>query len=118
MFSLDVTPQLIPPRTFILVELSSYSLSVATTILSTVIIVIRILQVSRMPGASRQLRIAMEIIVESAVLYSISALVYTAIISSEPTLASDTETYAQYIDLFFAYMAVASHSPYFLFLVL
>jgi hypothetical protein len=109
LFSLDVTPQLIPESIFIPVELSTVSLSLATTILSTVMIVIRILRVSRMPGASCQPRIAMEIIVESAVLYSISASVYTAILSSTTTVTSPGSTYALYADLFFAYMAVASH---------
>ena len=65
--------------------------------------------VTRMPGASRQPRIAMEIIVESAALYSISALVYTSILSSVTTFISASDTYGQYAGLFFAYMAVESH---------
>jgi hypothetical protein len=74
-----------------------------------VIIVIRILRVSRMPGASRQPQIAMEIIVESAILYSISALVYTPMISP---FTAPSVTYELYAQLFFAYMAVESHLPY------
>ena len=109
LFSFDVTPQVISTSTSSPVELSTYSLSLATTVLSTVIIVIRILMVPRMPGASHQPRIAIEIIVESAVLYSISVLVYTSILSSEVTLASAGNTYDQYAELFFAYMAVESH---------
>ena len=65
--------------------------------------------VSRMPGASYKPRIAMEIIVESAVLYSISALAYLSIISST---SLNVETYALYADIFFAYMAVESHPSY------
>jgi hypothetical protein len=64
--------------------------------------------VARMPGASRQPRIAMEIIVESAVLYSISALVYTSMLA-EASLFTPVTTYIQYADLFFAYMAVECH---------
>ena len=65
--------------------------------------------VSRMPGASRQPQIAMEIIVESAILYSISALVYAPMISPFTT---PTATYQLYAEIFFAYMAVKSHSLY------
>jgi hypothetical protein len=100
----DVAPQ-ISDELVNAVTISSYSLSVATTVLSTVIIVTRIMIVSRMPGASRQpqLGIAVEIIVESAALYSISAIVYT------PMIADSTLTYNLYGDLFFAHMAVESH---------
>jgi hypothetical protein len=65
--------------------------------------------VSRMPGASHQPQIVMEILVESAVLYSISALVYTSIISSATTFTATGVTYDQYAELFFAYMAVVFH---------
>jgi hypothetical protein len=106
MFGLDITPQIIDPNVFDAVQLSSYSLSVATTVLSTIIIAIRILIVSRMPGASRQPRLAMVIIVESAALYSISAIVYTSMI------VPSAVTYNLYAELFFAYMAVESHSSY------
>jgi hypothetical protein len=108
MFGLLVTPQIMPASTILSVEVSSYSLSVATTVLSTVIIVIRILMVSRMPGASHQPRIAMEIVVESAILYSISAFAFTPMLS--PLIASDT--YLDYAELFFAYMAVKSRISY------
>jgi preprotein translocase subunit Sec61beta len=111
LFSLDVTPQLIPIGVYNSVQISAYTISVATTVLSTLIIVIQILWVSRMPGASRQPRVAMEIIIESAILYSISALAYTAIISSIATPDATSPTYALYVGLLFAYMAVASHSP-------
>ena len=110
MFGIQVTPQVLPSDIIVnAVQLSSYSLSLVTTVLSTVIIVIRILMVSRMPGASRQPRTAMEIIVESASLYSISALVYTSILSFDTTFTSPSDTYQLYADVFFAHMAVASH---------
>ena len=107
MFALDIYPQFIPYSIFNPVQIGSYSLSVATTTLSTVIIVIRILMVSRMPGASRQPRVAMEIVVESAALYSISALVFTPMSTSAAN--GPTATYGLYAESFFAYMAVASH---------
>jgi hypothetical protein len=110
VFGFDVTPTLIPISIFNAVQITSYSLSLTTTVLSTVIIVIRILLVSRMPGTSSQPQVVMEIIVESAVLYSISALVYTPMISSITTSNGAGDTYELYADLFFAYMAVASHS--------
>jgi hypothetical protein len=64
--------------------------------------------VSRMPGASRQLQIAMEIIVESAVIYSISALVYTSILADDVSFTASSVTYLLYAQMFFAYMAVES----------
>jgi hypothetical protein len=108
LFGLAVTPQGIPNNIVNAVASSSYSASVATTALSTVIIAIRILMVSRMPGASRQPRIAMEIIVESAALYSISALVYTLMLANL-SLNISVGTYIDYADMLFAYMAVESN---------
>jgi hypothetical protein len=108
IFAFDVTPQLISDDLVSAVLISSYILSVITTILSTVIIVIQILMVSRMPGASHQPQIAMEIIVESAALYSISALVYTPMIF-DGSIGEATGTYVYYAEVFFAYMAVESH---------
>ena len=70
-----------------------------------------------MPGASRQPRTAMEIIVESAVLYSISALVYTSMLSSITTTATACLPHELYAATFFAYMAVASHPSCFRVLV-
>ena len=109
MFAFDISPQFIPDSIVIPVQIGSYSLSVATTALSTVIIVTRILMVTRMPGASRQPQIAMEIIVESAALYSISALVFTPMTAS---FNGPTATYYLYAESFFAYMAVASYLSY------
>jgi hypothetical protein len=107
-FGFAFVPQGTPVNIFNGVELSSLSLSVVTTVLSTVIISIRILMVSRMPGASRKLWITLEIIVESALLYSISALVLIPMIA---LLASSDSavTYYGYAQLFFTYMAVESH---------
>ena len=65
--------------------------------------------VSRMPGASSQPQSAMEIIVESAALYSISALVYIPMITSDN---KSIATYVLYPDVFFAHMAVESYQPY------
>jgi hypothetical protein len=59
-----------------------------------------------MPGASREPRIAMEIIVESAALYSISALVYTPMLYLSLSPTASPATYSQYGEIFFAYMAV------------
>jgi energy-converting hydrogenase Eha subunit G len=109
VFSLGVTPQVIPARIGAAVERSSYSLSLVTTVISTVIIVTRILMVSRIPRASHQTRIAMEIIIESATLYSISALVYTSMLSGITAHTPASATYQIYADIFFAYMAVESH---------
>ena len=115
MFGFDVTSQSIPDNLGEAVLISSFTLSVVTTILSTVIITIRILSVSRMPGVSRQPSIAMEVVVESAALYSISALVYTPMLihlSSSQLPLAPTATYFEYADIFFTYMTVESHHSY------
>jgi hypothetical protein len=57
------------------------------------------------PGASRRPQIVMEIIIESALLYSISALVFISLLSS---FTGPTATYYLYADPFFVYMAVES----------
>ena len=67
--------------------------------------------VSRMAGASRQPLIAMEIIVESAALYAISALIYTPMIADLSTTAAPG-TYILYGDIFFIHMAVEFHHSY------
>ena len=106
MFAFDITPQLIPYKLVSAVAISSYTLSVVTTILSTMIIVIQILMVSRMPGVIHQSRIAIEIVVESAALYSISALIFTPMIA-DVSLNTPVMTYYLYADVFFGYMAVS-----------
>jgi hypothetical protein len=90
--------------------MTNYTLSVATTVVSTLIIVFRIVQVSRFPGTQRTLHKAMEIIIESAALYSISALVYIPMIArTDPNFL----VYLEYADVFFANMAVRAHTrPY------
>jgi hypothetical protein len=113
-FGLDVrlTPHAIPASIYNTVELSAITLSVVTTVLSTVIIAIRILMVSRMPGASHKLWIAMEIMIESALLYSISALVLIPM----GALLAGTEsvvTYYEYAQVVFIYMAVESRYSFF-----
>jgi hypothetical protein len=82
------------------VVITAYALSVGTTTLSTIIIVTRILLVSQTPGASKKPRLAAEIITESAALYTISALIYIALLSGN-------FYYMQYASIFFAYMAVS-----------
>ena len=64
--------------------------------------------VSRMPGASSKLQIVVEIIVESAILYTISALVFIPMLA-ELSLTPHPETYYGYAELFFTCMAVESH---------
>jgi hypothetical protein len=82
---------------------TNFALSVGTTTLSTIIIVIRILLVSRLPGASKSPRLAAEIITESAVLYTISALVYIGVTPQSYS--------AIYASVFYAYMAVRPSHP-------
>ena len=96
-----VYPAWIPPSIWSAVEVTTYALSVSTTTLSTIIIVIRILLVSRMPGASKEPHLAAEIITESAVLYTISALIYIGMIPGQSISFA-----LHYADVFFAYMAV------------
>ena len=93
-------PVWIPVSATNAVAVTAYALSVGTTTLSTIIIVTRILLVSRMPGASKEPHLAAEIITESAILYTISALIYIGMIPSQHN--SDLT----YPDVFFAYMAV------------
>jgi hypothetical protein len=100
-FAIQVYPAWFPVRTGSAVQVTTYALSVGTTTLSTIIIVTRILLVSRMPGASKQPHLAAEIITESAVLYTISALIYIAMIAG-------SYHDAVYANIFFAYMAVRS----------
>jgi phosphatidylserine synthase len=107
MFAFDVTLPAPSDSVYIAVERGTYSLSVATTVLSTIIIAIRILMVSRIPGGNRQRSIAVEIIVESAVRYSISAVVYTSMIPPISWTGSSATHYL-YAGVFFRHMAVES----------
>ena len=63
-------------------NLSNMILSVATTVVSTIIIAIQIWRVARLPGATRQPRKVVEIIIESAAFYSIASLVYIGVYNS------------------------------------
>jgi hypothetical protein len=51
----------------------------------------------------------MEIIVESAAPYAISALVYISILSYAPDISVAAYSSFLYVNVFFAYMAVESH---------
>jgi hypothetical protein len=84
-------------------EATTYALSVGTTIISTLIILIQILRVPKLPGSSRGLQTAAEIIVESAALYCISTIIYLVMLFTDTT-----GTYFLYAELFFANMAVCS----------
>ena len=98
-FVLLVYPAWIPVNITAAVLITTYTLSVSTTTLSTIIIFIRILLVSRMPGASKRPHLAAEIITESAGLYTVSALIFIAMIP-------DNNYSGVYANVFFAYMAV------------
>jgi hypothetical protein len=100
-FAIQVYPAWLPLKTGSAVQATTYTLSVCTTTLSTIIIAIRIILVSRMPGASKHPRLAAEIITESAALYTISALIYIAMIPGN-------YYWAPYTRVIFAYMAVRS----------
>jgi hypothetical protein len=101
-FVIAVYPAWIPTQIAAGVEISWIALSVGTTTVSTIIIVTCIVLVPRMPGASKQLHLAAEIIIESAALYSISALIYVSFI-----LVPVTSTLPLYGEIFFAHLAVS-----------
>jgi hypothetical protein len=108
-FVISVCPVWVPPHIANAVQISGIALSVATTTVSTIIIVTRILLVSRMPGASKQPRLAAEIITESAALYSISALIYISLVSaaSSTTVVLENAPRRLYGEAFFTYLAVS-----------
>jgi hypothetical protein len=87
------------------ISVANFALSIATTVLSTIIIVYRILRVARMPGASHRSYVVIEILVESAALYSASLLADVLFF----TLASEAffDTYSEYLDLLVVNMAVS-----------
>jgi hypothetical protein len=60
-----------------------------------------------MPGASKQPRLAAEIIIESAALYSISALIYVSLI---PLSIPTNNPLIPFGELFFAHLAVSPPS--------
>jgi hypothetical protein len=106
LFGSDLSPIFFPSEIVNPLYISSYALPVAATVLSTLLIVWQILIVLRMPGASHRPLTALEIVVESAALYSVSALVLLALV-----VCSDSDTYYQTVYLyaheFFIYMAVS-----------
>src|ERR1700753_399900 len=77
------------------------ALSVVSTVLSTLIITVRILKVSRMPGAleSRRSYITIEIIVESAAIYATVGLIFLPFLITTST--DDQAIRAQYAGVFF-----------------
>jgi hypothetical protein len=80
------------------------TLSVATTLLSTVFIIYRILSAARLRRCE-QSRGAIEVMVESALLYSVASIIYMALVSSSKTMMA-----SMYADAFFeAMMVCLSH---------
>jgi hypothetical protein len=116
IFGLDVSPRFFPDSVVVPLYLISYCLSVATTVLCTLLIIARIFLVTRLSktvpkpslklqsGAFRRSSTVIEVIVESAALYSISALIFIPMIGPQNEKAV---TYVQYAELFFADMAVS-----------
>jgi hypothetical protein len=99
------------------VDTANISFSVSTTILSTLIIVIRIIMLSRMSDSARHTegwhhqnpsRTAIEIIIESAALYALASLAYIPVDAMINGFTSKPETYYMYVQLFWSDMAVSS----------
>ena len=102
-----VSPSFFASSITVPLNLSNVALSVSTTLVATLLITIRIFSVSRIPGASRRSLVGLEIIVESAALYSIAGLAYIAFVAGvveEKTVAS---LGINYVEVVFAYMAVS-----------
>jgi hypothetical protein len=83
-------------------SIANTSLSVATTVMATLIIIIHILRVTRLPGAQLSSS-AVEIVVESAALYAVSSLVFLGL--AVPT-STTTDVRFFYAQVFFSTMAV------------
>jgi hypothetical protein len=108
VFILDFL-QLPPSGIIPALGITNVTLSVATTILCTLIISAKIMLNSKMllestSGRNSDANFIVKIIVESAALYSISSLAYIPLITLSSVEAS---TYALYVDLFFGNMAVS-----------
>jgi hypothetical protein len=103
---MTVSPVLYPDSVFVPIELSNISLSVASTVMSTSIIALRIIRVSAMSGTTSRPRIVVKVIVESATLYAVSAMVYI-FITAFPR--DDISAYGNYAEFIFANMAVRSN---------
>jgi hypothetical protein len=96
VFILDIIPPLIPGELMSALWITNSALSVATTLLCSLIIVARIFIVSRLPGATRQPIKAAEIVIESAAFYSITTLIWIPIFNTPSAV-----TYAIYVDVFY-----------------
>lgn len=67
---------------FVTLSIVYFWMSIATSLMTTSLIIFRILQVQRMSpesGSHRRFRPAIEIIVESAILYSVTLIIFTAL---------------------------------------
>jgi hypothetical protein len=102
-----VSPSFFATSITVPLNLSNVALSVSTTLVATLLIAIRIFSVSRVPGASRRSLVGLEIIVESAALYSIAGLLYIAFVAGivEERIAASLGI--NYAEVVFAYMAVS-----------
>jgi hypothetical protein len=89
-----------------ILSMSFVSLSVATTIIVTILIVVRILRASRFPGVQRP-RLVLEILIESAALYSITSAVFIGFYASTQRIAMENVLYPE---TFWAAMIVSGDS--------
>ncbi|KAJ6535479.1 hypothetical protein B0H19DRAFT_1271234 [Mycena capillaripes] len=84
-----------PPSTFIKISTSNFSLTLATTLMATFLVVFRIVWVTR--GHSdlgfSGYRAVIEVVVESAFLYSATLIIYIALLFTSTT--SDNDGYGQ-----------------------
>jgi hypothetical protein len=108
---MDIILTLIPMNIYFPLAMATYALSVASTVLSTILIVVRILYVARIPGTTRQPLTVIEIVVESAALYSISALIYIVMLYEWIANSSLMDLYGE---IFCSNMAVSKSAwiPY------
>jgi hypothetical protein len=102
---MDITSHPVPINAYLGVLHATFSLSVATTVVSTILIVIQILRTSRVPGKTRaKSHTAVETIIESALLYSVTSLIFIPMINPE---SESSSTYYLYAQVFAAHMAVS-----------
>jgi hypothetical protein len=104
-----VSPAIFPGIVIHTVGALVYGLSVATTLLCTVIIVARIVMLSRIPGFRRPKigGTAIEIIVESSALYSIFGIAYIPMTIGKFNASSRIATYNWYGSVVFGYTLVS-----------
>jgi hypothetical protein len=106
-FAIEISPNVVVSvAIWNVLDVGNVALSVATTVVCTIFIVIRISTVSRMEGATSQLSRAMNIIVESAALYTVASLIYLPfdVLANKGSLI--TLSYIDYISLILAFIAV------------